>query len=441
MRFVTHQKRGLSLFIGHTRFSLFDPNSGGWRASNGSRFSSVEEYQDYLFADERLDPRCEIFVNHSLPQIAMAAKDFDVAHVVSYSSHLPEKHQRILEEAAERFPFLVLDRCEGGTPTITPLTIARNEFRSVDRHAGDSPAFAIYRLDDDDLLPVDYFEQMSPYVRLENAGMMVSLGAGATALYINGEYYNVRQCYAPMIAIGLLSICQFQEDGTLIQPLGHAHNYSDRKNPVILDSRKTGFLWTRHASQDTSLGWGERATEEMHDVIRRYMDKHPAASMSDGFADAFPIIADKLFYQPEPLDGRVERFHEQLTLSRDPIRFEVADLEGSINISLDIRCSEGATNNNAIMTLELSVSNGGDLAELKLDARATGVALSTDPSIGYYAYIATEPGASNPRVSIRLPEGVKLKAFGVQRFRRHETKITVADIVVHEKAKRIVGAR
>lgn len=421
------------MFIGHTRFSLFDPNSGGWRASNGSRFSTVEDYQAYLFADERLDPRCEIFVNHSLPQLAIAAEHYDVAHVVSYSAHLPEKHQRILEDAAEKFPFLVLDRCEGGTPTITPLTIARREFRSVDRPAGASPAFAIFRLDDDDLLPVDYFEQMTPYVRPENAGMMVSLGEGATALFIDGSYYNVRKCYAPMIAIGLLSICQFQANGDLLQPRGHAHNFSDRKNPVILDSRKLGFLWTRHASQDTSLGWGERETDDMHDVIRRYMDKYPAASLDDGFGEAFPVIGDKLFYQPEPFNGRVERFQQELVLSKDPIRYEVANLEGNITFTLQLNCSEGVTENNAVMTFEFA---DGPM-ELVLDPRASRVSISTDPTIGHYSYIPTVPGSTQQRVSIKLPEGVRLKAFGIQRFRRHETKISVSDIIVHEQLQKI----
>lgn len=285
---------GTVLFIGHTRFSLFSPDSVAWRASNGSRFDSVTEYTEYLFADARLAPRFDIFLNYSLPLLAEAAEGFNVRHIVSYAQELPAKWEEHLILAAENYPFLILDKNTDGASTAS--------LRLIIQEGGVLPggAFTTYRLDDDDLLPIDYFEQINPYVRAENAGMMVSLGEGVTALYFDGQFYNPRKCYAPMIAIGLASICRVNHDGSLTQPSNASHNMSDRSNPVVLDSRKVGFMWTRHPTQDSTLAWGDRARDDMHNVIRRYMDKDPAAAPDGKIEEAFPTMKERLHYQPGP---------------------------------------------------------------------------------------------------------------------------------------------
>ena len=50
-------------FIGHTRFSLYQPGSTAWQASNKSKFRTPAEYQRYLYSAARLDARVDIFLS------------------------------------------------------------------------------------------------------------------------------------------------------------------------------------------------------------------------------------------------------------------------------------------------------------------------------------------------------------------------------------------
>lgn len=275
------------LFIGQTRFSLFNPDSPSWRASNNSRFNTVSEYQEYLYADSRLDIRCEIFLNHSMPQLELAARDVELVHIVSYSDSLPEKYKAILAEGAERFPFLRLEERAHGRTILTAKDVA---VAAMPSHG----AFGVFRLDDDDLLPVDYFDQVSPYVTAANAGMQVSLAVGATALYEDGVYTNIRNPYWPMLAIGLLDVCHLNEDGSVKTPLPAPHHRSDRTNPVIVDGRGLGWLWVRHASQDTSLDLGGPANPDTLDRVVAQMAKYPEFTDSGHLARSFPLVKDRL---------------------------------------------------------------------------------------------------------------------------------------------------
>lgn len=62
------------MFVGHTRFSLLVPDSASWRASNEQTGFSEGEYRDYLYDDARLSLRTDIFLNHTVPTLAKAAK-------------------------------------------------------------------------------------------------------------------------------------------------------------------------------------------------------------------------------------------------------------------------------------------------------------------------------------------------------------------------------
>lgn len=275
------------LFIGHTRFSLFNPNSPSWRASNNSRFKTVDEYKAHLYSDERLDIRCEIFLNHSMPQLALAAEKVRLRHVVSYSESLPQKYKDILQAAVERFPFLIMEERAHGRPFLDKDDLAREL-------ALPGEAFGVYRLDDDDLLPVDYFAQVAPYVTPSNAGFQVTLPIGASALYSDGEYRNIRKPYYSMLAIGLLDVCRLELDGSVTKPKNAPHHLSDRTNPVVADGRGIGWMWLRHASQDTSLDHGGSDNPDTMAKVLSQMNKYPEFMDREALSESFPIIKDRL---------------------------------------------------------------------------------------------------------------------------------------------------
>ena len=140
------------MFVGHTRFSLFVPDSASWRASNGQTGFSEEEYRDYLYDDTRLSLRTDIFLNHTLPTLRQAAKGFDVKHIVSFSESLTQKIKVLLREAAENYGFLHLDELPDGDSGWTAV-------RRLIQDTGFKGTFGRYRLDDDDVLSVHYSRQ------------------------------------------------------------------------------------------------------------------------------------------------------------------------------------------------------------------------------------------------------------------------------------------
>lgn len=283
------------MFIGRTRFSLYSPNSGAWVASNGSRLSEPE-YLDYLYSPQRMDPRCEIFFNITLPMLAIASEGLLFRHIVSYSAIMPTQYQAQLEEAAARFPFLVLDRVDAGADGADVARLARDIMRAAGLPA--TTVFGSMRLDDDDALSADYFEQMAPYVTQAHVGFVVSLGRGVTALYEDGQLYYARDAVFPLHSKGHLSVCRFDGSGDLQAPLSAPHNWADRFNPVILDSREFSHLWVRSVTQDTALYQHGRGEGAQLARIRVDMDQYPALSVP---VDAvFPVLAGKIYTASGP---------------------------------------------------------------------------------------------------------------------------------------------
>ena len=77
------------MFVGQTRFSLFQPGSSAWKASSSDSALNEESYRDYLYSEERMESRINIFLEHSIPTIAQAAKYHRIRHIVSFSESLP----------------------------------------------------------------------------------------------------------------------------------------------------------------------------------------------------------------------------------------------------------------------------------------------------------------------------------------------------------------
>lgn len=418
------------LFIGQTRFSLFKPKAKAWRASNGSRFSSQEEYKQYLFSERRLDLRAEIFINQSLPQLELAGAGHEIRHIVSYSDDLPHKYQDALRDAAQRYPFLMLDCSSRSEKPVQPEDVAR-ELVLGTGEVDPTQAFGIYRLDDDDLIPVSFFDRNAAYIRPDNAGMQISLGTGITALHLDGSYYNARRCYFPMIAIGLMSVCRFLEDGALLAPKPAAHNVSDRTNPVILDSRKIGYLWLRHADQDTALGTSLDAGKVVH-RIRERMDEYPAVTDMEEVAAEFPVVADRLFRQAGPGMTRQVLVSAPQPVGGEGLALPFPEASGYLELHVEVDCGAGAVQNNAVVSFDLVASGGGPLnpATMQRRLRETGLYLSNNPAIGYFQYVNTIAGQSASSHRVWLPEGVACRGVSLRPWKRLETPISARSIAL-----------
>jgi hypothetical protein len=405
-------------FVGHTRFSLLNPHSPNWLASNGSRFRTPEEYQDYLYSAERLDVRCEIFFDLSLPQLQRSSEGLDYRHVVSYSDTLPAPYQERLENAEREFDFLVLDRHPGGASSNSLSSVASRMFGPNGSAGGPGTPFGLFRLDDDDLLSADYFQQISTYITSANVGMQVSLGTGVTALFDGGRFFNPRVCHHPMIAIGLTSICTFSEDGTLLRPVDASHNRSDRFNPVILDSRNISYLWVRHVTQDTSLRGAEKGpAEELADTLQD-MSRFPRLQSMTEVEQAFPLGASRFSDAPSPLLELIASLPDVPALDEQGIRLDTNSAGGVLQLELALDCGAGTVPRNALVGLSLVDATGTPLEpEAKREELArTGLLFSPIPGIGHFRYVNTTAGQSEYSMTFNLPDGIFCTSVLIRRW-------------------------
>ena len=418
------------LFIGHTRFSLFEPESGAWHASKGTRFKTIDEYRAHLFSEERLAPRTEAFIQESLPQLEAASKGHDLYHVVSYSDSMPEIYEEALQEAAERFPFVVLDRRVNGRASISTDKVALDAVSILKPEGG---VFGRYRLDDDDLLPATYFDQVARYVTPDHVGWMVSLGTGYTGIKIDGAYYDLRRAYFPLLALGLLSICKVDDFGRIIAPVGAPHHLSDRANPVIMDSRSVGYFWGRHPLQDTAVGRGALTRAQSINRLRDNISTYPPVPEEEDLEGIFPAVAHKMYRQSGPSDAAENMLLTPLILDHVGTRFDFPAKRKYLDITIDLDCKGNLKRHNALISFHLTDDTGGPI-RADLDAKLVdgGIVRSLNTDIGHYRYLPTVEGQRSMHYLFDLPAGVECRGVSVRRFGESESEIRVTRLSISE---------
>lgn len=259
-------------FLGHTRFSLYEPSSPSWRLSRNAGRENPEEYFSRLYAASRMDDRVTIFFDHTLPLLEEARRDFDLHHVVSYSAELPDRYEHHLTTAATTYDWLHLDRRDAHNRKGKELNAwARDKFAK-------RTVYAEYRLDDDDLLASTYFQSLSSYLDHRFVGFYVSHGYGVQAYFDNGVFKDPRIEHRPKIAIGLARICQLTETGEVIGPRRVAHTQIDRHSPVIVDSKSIQFLHSIHLSQDSGVA---KPDDDLGKRFRNYLNQPSVNQLAD----------------------------------------------------------------------------------------------------------------------------------------------------------------
>lgn len=409
------------MFVGHTRFSLFVPESASWRASNGKTGFSADEYRHYLYDDSRLSLRTDIFLNHTLPTLNKAAEGFDVKHIVSFSESLPEKTKSQLRDAAEKYGILRLDELPDGDSGWT----------AVRRHIQDTGfrgTFGRYRLDDDDVLSTHYFQTMAPYLKPEFEGMLVSMPLGVEAVYVDGQFFHMREAHTPMNSMGLMSICTVMEDGTAVEPKSGPHDKSDRYVPVILDASQVGYLRAIHSGQDNAM---------RHDpsvLMARLMENlasFPSFTDMAAFEAAFPTVASQMRSRSVVLrvEGPVgQGRHYLLNPADGDVNFVI---EGESDFVLD---------NELLVSLWLEDSHGRRVPSYRT---IEGFAASRNPNIGHFAYVPTSEGAFRSLVSLHLEHGYGLRGFRILGLSERAKTIQISQVVVQQRngETRYVGAK
>ena len=399
------------MFVGHTRFSLFVPDSASWRASNEQTGFSEDEYRDYLYDDARLSLRTDIFLNHTVPALAKAAEGFDVKHVVSFSQSLPQKFKEQLQEAADKFDVLHLDELPDGDSGWTAV-------RRYAQAAGVKGTFGRYRLDDDDVLSTHYFQTTASYIKPEFEGMLVSMPLGIEAVYADGQFFHLREAHTPMNSMGLMSICSVKEDGTVVEPQSGPHDKSDRYAPVILDASQVGYLRAIHAGQDNAM------RHEPGVVMARLMENmaaFPPFTDVAALEAAFPTVAKQMQSTSTPLsiDATVgSGQHYLLQPASGDVSFVI---HGESSWELD---------NELLVSLWIEDSRGRRVPSYKI---VEGFAASNNPSIGHFLYVPTEKGSFRALVSLHLEHGYILRGFRILAQNERAERVRVSKIVMQQR--------
>lgn len=399
------------MFVGHTRFSLFVPDSASWRASNEQTGFSEDEYRDYLYDDARLSLRTDIFLNHTVPTLAKAAEGFDVKHVVSFSKSLPQKYKAQLKEAANKFEILHLDELSDGDSGWTAVRryVQATEFKGT---------FGRYRLDDDDVLSAHYFRTTAPYIKPEFEGMLVSMPLGIEAVYVDGQFFHLREAHTPMNSMGLMSICSVKEDGSVVEPQSGPHDKSDRYAPVILDASQVGYLRAIHAGQDNAM------RHEPSVVMSRLMENmagFPPFTDVAALEVAFPTVAKQMQSTSTPLsiDDTVGGGQYYL----------LQPASGDVSFVIHGE-SEWELENELLVSLWIEDSRGRRVPSYKT---VEGFAASNNPSIGHFAYVPTESGTFRTLVSLHLERGYVLRGFRILAQSERAEGVRVAKIVMQQR--------
>lgn len=379
-------------FVGVTRFSLFHPSSAAWRTSQNGMFKSPEEYAAYLYSDERLAPRLKIFSEISIPQLAVAAERHEIRHIVQYSPRLPEKYLRVLKDLAHANPFLILSNAEDVGDT-HPLAVGESLSTK-------GTTYGMYRLDDDDLLSVRYFDDLADYVNDRFLGFRVSLAAGTTGIFDGKMFSAIRYSHKPNIAIGLASIQGRNTNGKYIAPPAGSHNHADRLGPVIVDSRQCAYFWTRHEGQDTNFG-------RVNDFMDTRSEVEAQPPVPDGWSlqELFPAMAAFVGSSVKTVVDRerlIDSSGEEWQISAT----------GRFSIEIDATYAEGMKSNSALISFHFN-ETGTQPNDLEAPY---GMSKSYYSEIGWYRYLITYPGRRTQELEFELPTGAEVDRIRIMPF-------------------------
>lgn len=265
------------------RFSIFDPEWGGWRATNSGAFESADDYRDWLWSETRMADRLNLFSTYAAPLYQQIAERHDFRVLLQHSADLPKRWTTELEDLSAAFPALRL----------TPIKRFREPRLEIhDDLRGDaavSGPVVMLRVDDDDLISTDFVDQLSPYVDESHTGWCLSLGAGMAAQYMRGRLSNFRLVHTPLIAIGQAFVGHYRRrDDRLSLPDLPSHRHAPMTMPSIIDSRQTSYVHVRHANQDSHLGDG--GSDGSARAVSSKMSRLARVTDTTGLREKFPSL-------------------------------------------------------------------------------------------------------------------------------------------------------
>lgn len=261
------------------RFSIFDPDWKGWLATNSGTFTSSKDYRDYLWSDERLAQRFDIFGRLAAPIYQLMAERHDFKVLVQHSPDLPGVDQ--LHDLTTRFPVLV-------PVPVTGAVEARDTVHENLAQDGRTGDVVMLRVDDDDLLSADFLDQLQVHVTPAHRGWCVSLGNGLAARPHRESLTDFRILNQPLSSIGQAYLGHYRRRGQRLELSAlQSHRKVSEVLPTVLDSRSLAYIQIRHEQQDTRVG---AEADTVPHVIARAMAKLPKFTDVAALRTKFPTL-------------------------------------------------------------------------------------------------------------------------------------------------------
>lgn len=412
------------MFYGLTRYSLFSPGSLSWKTSRNGVFKTQDDYKRYLFSEQRLQLRANLFFTKSLPVLAHMAEKHDYKHFVMYSELLPERHKDQLLAAGREHPFILpveWNEVVSGTgiEEISPL-IEEDLLRKFDAKSGLQPVIW-FRLDDDDVLAADYLDNLEKYRTLGNVGMAVSFGLGLTAFNAEHELVNLREYYHPKSAQGMAFVSSFDPSrGHLYINTPGPHPGVDKVMPTILDSRQHMFFQIRHSDQDSTLS--AAPYDRIADALAK-LEKLPAVRAEDISAEKWPTLFDDLVAGASP--GQLMPDGESVVLSDETVlNLPLEAGEGLVEVEFEFKSESDLEGGFAVISYELQGADGFDPGALGL--------IRTSKN-GLCRPVWSRNSRGLVRQCLLLPEGVSIEGVTLRGKNRQS-----ADVLIRWRSPRII---
>lgn len=241
-------------YFGTTRFSVFNPDSPDWRLTRTQGATDPELYEKMLFSDSRMEPRVRIFCDISAPIYQRMAEGHNFYHLVFYSSRMPSRWKDELERASTKYPVLKLIPVDTGK--LDSSFYVKQSLVSMQENI--NSLIYVFRIDDDDILSVDYLDQVKPLVIDQHVGFAVSFADGYAGLFENNQYVEIRRHVQALSSMGQGVIGRWlSEQFELELPRINNHTKTHYNRTVLLNAQRSSFIQTRHTGQDTALSEGD----------------------------------------------------------------------------------------------------------------------------------------------------------------------------------------
>lgn len=385
-------------FIGCTRFSLYIPGSNAWDISKVSE----DDYLCRLYSDDRMKARFDIFFNKAVPLYKKMSQNYFYKHIVQYSAIMPQKWKDRLFEEVGKYDFLVLSEASENSISVPIKALL------ADKPSG---TLAYFRVDDDDVLSIDYIDALANYAKSDYEGMIVSFGSGLVATYVNGAFSDFRQCYRRFLALGLAFIGRYDaENKNYWLPKYNGHETVDRFSPTVVDSRDPMFIWTHHEFQDTKI----RSARTI-DLISSKLRGYSRITSLQNYGVRFPTLQREMELLLE--NNEEVLFLEKIRLSSDRTKFPAVKHKTAKRFFLDYLIMDESfiqgENKGIIQDRHLVVSFEFD----KQQNEVVGLTKSANSNIGWYAYVSFVDGEANGQIEFSLNENVLLRGVTLVKWK------------------------